>query len=351
MIVIDHDMDALFELAERITVLQRGRRSWPRARRTRSRRNAVVQEAYLGGVHGAMSLLEVERPQQLLRRLATSCSTSSLRVERNEVVALLGRNGAGKSTTLKSLMGVVTPALRARSVLDGRRLAGAAAARASPRAGMQLVPEDRRIFGSLNVEENIVLAEPDRAEAAGRSSASTRCFRACRSAARSRGTDLSGGEQQMLAIARALVRDPKIVLLDEPFEGLAPVIVRDLMAACRALAEAGQTIVAGRAEHRRDAGAGEPRLHHQQRPCRPRGRERGDKVERGRPETLSGGVRRDARGHRPGAPRAYPPRLLVRRQLWLRRDEALHHELAPGPVEIDGELRPVRPPPRCPART
>ncbi len=60
---------------------------------------------------------------------------------------------------------------------------------------------------------------------------------------RSRGTDLSGGEQQMLAIARALVRDPKIVLLDEPFEGLAPIIVRDLLATCRALAEAGQTII------------------------------------------------------------------------------------------------------------
>src|ERR1700757_2623988 len=80
----------------------------------------------------------------------------ALRVERNEVVALLGRNGAGKSTTLKSLMGVVTP--RAGSVMfDGVEIAGTAS-HSSPQAGMQLVHEDRRIFGSLNVEENLVLA-------------------------------------------------------------------------------------------------------------------------------------------------------------------------------------------------
>jgi branched-chain amino acid transport system ATP-binding protein len=164
----------------------------------------------------------------------------SLHVEKNEVVALLGRNGAGKSTTLKSLMGVVTPQSGS-VVLDGVDMAGKAS-HVIARAGMQLVHEDRRIFGSLNVEENLVLAGltapkrwtldriyemfPRRKERRG-----------------SRGTDLSGGEQQMLAIARALIRDPKIILLDEPFEGLAPVIVKDLMRACRDLAAAGQTIV------------------------------------------------------------------------------------------------------------
>ena len=164
----------------------------------------------------------------------------ALRVERNEVVALLGRNGAGKSTTLKSLMGVVTP--RTGSVrLDGVELAGSKS-HAIARAGMQLVPEDRRIFGSLDVEENLILAGL---------TASTKwplariyaMFPRLKQRRGSRGTDLSGGEQQMLAIARALVRDPKIILLDEPFEGLAPVIVRDLMDACRELAAAGQTIV------------------------------------------------------------------------------------------------------------
>jgi branched-chain amino acid transport system ATP-binding protein len=164
----------------------------------------------------------------------------SMRVERNEVVALLGRNGAGKSTTLKSLMGVVTP--RAGSVMfDGVEIAGRPS-HSIAQAGMQLVHEDRRIFGSLNVEENIVLAG---LTASKRWSLDRiyEMFPRLKERRGNRGTDLSGGEQQMLAIARALVRDPKIILLDEPFEGLAPIIVRDLVKACSDLAAAGQTIV------------------------------------------------------------------------------------------------------------
>jgi branched-chain amino acid transport system ATP-binding protein len=155
-------------------------------------------------------------------------------------VALLGRNGAGKSTTLKSLMGVVTPRTGAVR-LDGIDLAGRKS-HTIAQAGMQLVHEERRIFGSLNVEENLVIAGL---------TASKRwpleriydMFPRLRERRGNRGTDLSGGEQQMLAIARALMRDPKILLLDEPFEGLAPIIVRDLMKVCRDLAAAGQTIV------------------------------------------------------------------------------------------------------------
>jgi branched-chain amino acid transport system ATP-binding protein len=164
----------------------------------------------------------------------------SLRVEKNEVVALLGRNGAGKSTTLKSVIGAVRPR-SGRILFDGTPTHDlpphAIAAR-----GLQLVPEERRIFGSLNVEENIVLAG---LTAKGRWPLDRiwEMFPRLRERRRSRGTDLSGGEQQMLAIARALVRAPKIVLLDEPFEGLAPIIVRDLLATCRALADAGQTIL------------------------------------------------------------------------------------------------------------
>ncbi|ODV14383.1 MAG: ABC transporter ATP-binding protein [Rubrivivax sp. SCN 70-15] len=164
----------------------------------------------------------------------------SLRVEQHEVVALLGRNGAGKSTTLKSLMGVVKP--RSGSIrFDGREIAGQKS-HAIARLGMQLVHEQRRIFGSLNVEENILLAgltAPDRWPL----ERIYEMFPRLKQRRTSRGTDLSGGEQQMLAIARALVRDPKIVLLDEPFEGLAPVIVHNLLDICRSLAAAGQTIV------------------------------------------------------------------------------------------------------------
>ena len=164
----------------------------------------------------------------------------AMRVDKNEVVGLLGRNGAGKSTTLKSLMGVVKP--RAGSVvLDGENMAGKPSHTIAQR-GMQLVHEERRVFGSLNVEENLVLAGLT-AKNKWSLDRIYKMFPRLKERRGSRGTDLSGGEQQMLAIARALIRDPKIVLLDEPFEGLAPVIVRDLMNACRELAAAGQTIV------------------------------------------------------------------------------------------------------------
>jgi branched-chain amino acid transport system ATP-binding protein len=164
----------------------------------------------------------------------------ALRVAKNEVVALLGRNGAGKSTTLKSLMGVVRPR-KGSIVFDGTEIAGKQS-HTIARAGMQLVHEDRRIFGSLNVEENLILAGLT-ADARWPLDRIYEMFPRLRERRDSRGTDLSGGEQQMLAIARALIRDPKIILLDEPFEGLAPVIVHDLVKACRDLAAAGQTIV------------------------------------------------------------------------------------------------------------
>jgi branched-chain amino acid transport system ATP-binding protein len=164
----------------------------------------------------------------------------SLRVERNEVVALLGRNGAGKSTMLKSLMGVVKP--RAGSVrLDGLEIAGMKS-HAIARAGVQLVHEERRIFGSLTVEENLVLAgltAPRRWPLARIYD----IFPRLHQRRSSRGTDLSGGEQQMLALGRALIRDPRIILLDEPFEGLAPLIVRELVNVCRRLAGEGHTLI------------------------------------------------------------------------------------------------------------
>jgi branched-chain amino acid transport system ATP-binding protein len=164
----------------------------------------------------------------------------SLHVDQGEVVALLGRNGAGKSTTLKSLMGEIR-SRSGRITLDGTPI-DRLPTHAIAALGLQLVPEDRRIFGSLSVEENLIVA--------GLTATSRwpldriwEIFPRLGERRRSRGTDLSGGEQQMLAIARALVRNPKIVLLDEPFEGLAPIIVRDLLAVCRSLAALGQTMV------------------------------------------------------------------------------------------------------------
>jgi branched-chain amino acid transport system ATP-binding protein len=164
----------------------------------------------------------------------------SVRVEANEVVALLGRNGAGKSTTMKSLMGVVetkSGAIR----LDGRDVTGMAPHKLAG-LGVQLVLEERRIFGSITVHENLVLAAMT-AEKPQSFEAIYRKFPRLDERRRLRGKQLSGGEQQMLAIARAMIRNPRILLLDEPFEGLAPLIVRDLVQLCRQLAEEGQTIV------------------------------------------------------------------------------------------------------------
>jgi len=164
----------------------------------------------------------------------------SFQVAKHEVIALLGRNGAGKTTTLKTLMGLVRPR-SGRIVLDGTMIQGwrphAVAA-----VGLQLVPEERRIFGSLSVEENLVLARLS-VKSSWPLERVWDMFPRLRDRQRSRGTDLSGGEQQMLAIARALVRKPKILLLDEPFEGLAPILVRDLLGICRTLADEGQTIL------------------------------------------------------------------------------------------------------------
>jgi len=186
-----------------------------------------------------MSLLEVTRLNSYYDDSHILFDVS-LRVEANEVVALLGRNGAGKSTTLKSLMGIVRPRSGA-VVFDGVDVAGKPA-HAIARAGVQLVLEDRRIFGSLDVEENLVLASLTASKAWSIQHIYD-IFPRLAERRHNRGTDLSGGEQQMLAIARALIRDPKLILLDEPFEGLAPIIVRDLMAACRKLLEVGKTIV------------------------------------------------------------------------------------------------------------
>ncbi len=164
----------------------------------------------------------------------------SLHVEQNEVVALLGRNGAGKTTTLKTIMGVLAPQSGAIRV-NGEPVQGLAPYQIA-RRGVQLVPEERRIIGALTVEENLELAA---LSAPQRWSLSRiyQIFPRLGERRKNHGNELSGGEQQMLAIARALIRDAKLILLDEPFEGLAPLIVRDLLKVCRLLADEGRTII------------------------------------------------------------------------------------------------------------
>lgn len=186
-----------------------------------------------------MSLLEVEGINTYYGE-AHVLFDISLHVEQNEVVALLGRNGAGKTTTLKTIMGVVAPQSGAIRV-DGNLVQGLAPYQIA-RFGVQLVPEERRIIGALTVEENLELAA---LSAPQRWSVSRiyEIFPRLAERRKNHGNELSGGEQQMLAIARALIRDARLILLDEPFEGLAPLIVRDLLGVCRFLAEEGRTII------------------------------------------------------------------------------------------------------------
>ena len=151
----------------------------------------------------------------------------SLEVEEGEILALLGRNGAGKTSTLRTIARMDSPALaRGEIRLAGRPLQGLRSYQAA-QAGVQLVPEDRRIIGGLTVEENLVLSQvaPPRGWSIERI---YERFPRLAERRRQEATTLSGGEQQMLAVARALAREIKLLLLDEPYEGLAPTIVREI---------------------------------------------------------------------------------------------------------------------------
>lgn len=151
----------------------------------------------------------------------------SLDIQHGEILALLGRNGAGKSSTLRTIARLDDPALHEGEIwLDGKPIHQMRSFEAA-RAGIQLVPEDRRIIQGLTVEENLDLARV----APGHGWDLDRIYGHFPRLAERRkqeGTTLSGGEQQMLAIARALARDLKLLLLDEPYEGLAPVIVHEI---------------------------------------------------------------------------------------------------------------------------
>ena len=162
----------------------------------------------------------------------------SLAVPAGGVVALLGRNGAGKSTTLKTIMGLVAP--RAGTVhLDGAPLRGRPPY-AVNRLGIAYVPEERRIFRDLTVDEHLAIATRSPAWTAKRVFG---VFPALAPLRNRRGRFLSGGEQQMLAIARALVTGPRLLLLDEPSQGLAPVIVDAVIASIEAMRDEGLAIL------------------------------------------------------------------------------------------------------------
>jgi branched-chain amino acid transport system ATP-binding protein len=164
----------------------------------------------------------------------------SFEVRAGQVVTLLGRNGAGKTTTLKSVMGIVARR-RGSVVFDGHEVIGRPSNHIA-RLGIAFCPEERGIFASLNVEENLML--PPEVRAGGLSLPAIHAlFPNLRERRRSQGTKLSGGEQQMLAIARILRTGARLLLLDEPTEGLAPVVVQQIGATIRRLKSEGFTIL------------------------------------------------------------------------------------------------------------
>ncbi len=166
----------------------------------------------------------------------------TLEVRKGEILALLGRNGAGKTSTLRTIARLDNPTLTSGQIwLEGREIHPMKAFQAS-QAGIQLVPEDRRIIQGMTVEENLILAQV----APNRGWEIEEIYEHFPRLAERRtqeGTTLSGGEQQMLAVARALARDIKLLLLDEPYEGLAPVIVQEIERIVQGIKERGITTI------------------------------------------------------------------------------------------------------------
>jgi ABC-type branched-subunit amino acid transport system ATPase component len=231
IVLIDHDIDQVLALSDRITVLHQGR-VIAEGTPLEIQKNADVQTAYLGQLHvgdrhpvkraaGAdLPLLRVDGIDAFYGKSHVLHGVS-LEIFPGELVSLLGRNGAGKTTTLAAITGVVPPR-RGRVTYRGREVAGRAPEDIA-RLGVGLVPQGRHIFPNLTVLENLSIAR--RGTGGWTPERVFDTFPKLRQLRGARGATLSGGELQMLAIARALMGNVDLLLLDEPFEGLAPTIV------------------------------------------------------------------------------------------------------------------------------
>ena len=165
----------------------------------------------------------------------------SLQVGSGEVVTLMGRNGMGKTTAVKSIMGILTPAA-GRVAFEGRELVGRPAY-AAARAGLGLVPEGRQVFPTLTVEENLTATAIRRGERPWTLERIWELFPRLAERRRNLGSQLSGGEQQMLAVGRALMTNPRLLILDEATEGLAPLIRAEIWRCLAQLKAEGQSIL------------------------------------------------------------------------------------------------------------
>jgi ABC-type branched-subunit amino acid transport system ATPase component/ABC-type branched-subunit amino acid transport system permease subunit len=244
VLLIEHDIDRVLALSDRITVLHQGNviaEGEPAA----IANDPNVLEAYLGR-HGARRMQPVSIGSAPVERqpLLTLCGVNAgyhasrilhdvnIEVREGEVVALLGRNGVGKTTTLLTIMGLLKPT-GGTITFNGHNITSLSPDRIN-RQGIAIVPEGRRIFPNLTVAENLVLAQR---EGGWPLEDIYQLFPKLRARQNARGENLSGGERQMLAIGRALCAPQRLILLDEPFEGLAPAVVAEVLAAIGKLRE------------------------------------------------------------------------------------------------------------------
>ena len=242
VLMVEHDIDRVFELADAVTVMNEGvvlvdggveeARSSPR-----------VQEVYIGtgtqalaarphvSAAGDATLLSLDRVNTFYGK-SHILHDVGFEVHEREIVALLGRNGAGKSTLLKTIVGITPPA-SGTIALAGQALAGRPSAQVT-RQGVSYVPQGRGLFAGMSVAENMELGRLRRRNGAGVHWEEERIFAffpRIRERWRTPADYLSGGEQQMVAVARALSGDTRVLLLDEPFEGLAPAVIEELFEA------------------------------------------------------------------------------------------------------------------------
>jgi ABC-type branched-subunit amino acid transport system ATPase component/ABC-type branched-subunit amino acid transport system permease subunit len=244
VLLIEHDIDRVLALSDRITVLHQGH-VIAEGEPTAIANDPSVLEAYLGR-HGARriqpassgSTQEERLPLLTLSGVDAGYNSSrilhdvNLEVREGEVVALLGRNGVGKTTMLFTIMGLLKPT-KGTITFDGYNVTSLSPDRIN-RQGIAIVPEGRRIFPNLTVIENLALAQ----RAGGWTIEEIyELFPKLRARQDARGENLSGGERQMLAIGRALCAPQRLILLDEPFEGLAPSVVAEVLAAIEKLRE------------------------------------------------------------------------------------------------------------------